>query len=97
MERRRAVDRFGEPLLDKDGHFAWVWDPMLPNRKAWFYRFLHWISQGWNMFLGGHEDLTFSQRVGGWLEVGYRLAWLHKPIDFVFGRAHCARAWHDKV
>ena len=83
--------------MDQAGHFAWVWDPTLPNRKAWIYRLLEWMSQGINLFLGGHQDLTFSQRVGGWMEIAHPYAWLHKPIDFIFGKRHCAHAWRDKV
>jgi len=97
MERRPAYDENGCPLFDREGQLAYVWDANEPNRKAWFFRCMEWLSQGINVFLGGHQDLTFSQRVGGWQESGYKLAWMHKPIDFIFGKDHCRNAWREKV
>jgi hypothetical protein len=99
MERIWALDHKGNRIYDKHGRPAYVWSYHTPNQRSYFHRIMHWVSQGLNVFLGGHQDLTFSQRVGGWRRFGHPLGKpLSKFINFIFfDSQHCQNAWIEKV
>lgn len=101
MERRYVYDDNGNQLFDKNsGEPYFFWDVTIKNRKSYILRILEWLSQGINVFTFGHQDLTFSQRVGGWLFLGDRKGKLAvKIIDSIFfwDKDHCKNAWRNKV
>lgn len=96
MERIPAVDSNGDQIYDCKGRKAYVWSYHMPNFKSYPFRILEWISQGINVFGGGHQDLTFSQRAGAWDYHG-EIRWPARIIDAVFGKDHCRKAWKHKI
>jgi len=96
MERIPATDLYGHPIFDRRGRKCYVWSYEHANYKAYPLRILEWISQGFNVLTGGHQDLTFSQRAGAWAYHGKR-EWPAKIIDKFMGKNHCRKAWEKKV
>ena len=96
MERIPATDLYGAPIYDRRGRKCYTWSYEHPNYKRYPFRILEWLSQGMNVFWGGHQDLTFSQRAGAWAYHGTR-KWPAKIIDAVMGENHCEMAWRKKV